>query len=130
MEYGSLAAILLLFDWRLLGLVGFSSLTCPLWFSGNYLYLDGGSLLRITMKTVSNHIKNIFNKVQVTDRTQAIIKARDAGMGKSEFNKINVPSRHPKYVSYSNYNGNHSKDRHISTDFKSASWSSTIILFT
>jgi DNA-binding NarL/FixJ family response regulator len=40
--------------------------------------------LSITMKTVSNHISNIFNKLQVADRTQAIFKARDAGMGKSE----------------------------------------------
>lgn len=40
--------------------------------------------LNITMKTVSNHISNIFNKLQVADRTQAIFKARDAGLGKSE----------------------------------------------
>jgi DNA-binding NarL/FixJ family response regulator len=39
------------------------------------------SQLHITMKTVSNHISNIYNKLQVTDRAQAIILARDAGMG-------------------------------------------------
>lgn len=27
-----------------------------------------------------NHISNIFNKLQVTDRTQAIAKARDANL--------------------------------------------------
>ena len=40
--------------------------------------------LSITMKTVSNHISNIFNKLQVADRTQAIFKARDAGIGKTD----------------------------------------------
>ena len=37
--------------------------------------------LGITAKTVSNHISNIFNKLQVADRAQAIIKARKAGLG-------------------------------------------------
>jgi DNA-binding NarL/FixJ family response regulator len=32
-------------------------------------------------KTVSNHISNIFNKLQVADRAQAIVKARSAGLG-------------------------------------------------
>lgn len=40
-------------------------------------------MLHITIKTVSNHISNIFNKLQVADRTEAIFKARDAGLGKS-----------------------------------------------
>ncbi len=38
--------------------------------------------LYISPKTVSNHISNIFNKLQVADRAQAIIKARQAGLGK------------------------------------------------
>ncbi len=37
--------------------------------------------LEITAKTVSNHISNIFNKLQVADRAQAIVKARKAGLG-------------------------------------------------
>ncbi|GAB4481642.1 MAG: response regulator transcription factor [Anaerolineae bacterium] len=37
--------------------------------------------LVISSKTVSNHISNIFNKLQVADRMQAIIRARDAGLG-------------------------------------------------
>ena len=37
--------------------------------------------LVISMKTVSNHITNIFSKLQVADRAQAIIRARDAGFG-------------------------------------------------
>jgi DNA-binding NarL/FixJ family response regulator/class 3 adenylate cyclase len=37
--------------------------------------------LVISMKTVSNHITNIFSKLQVADRAQAILRARDAGMG-------------------------------------------------
>ncbi|MEM8861336.1 MAG: response regulator transcription factor [Chloroflexota bacterium] len=39
-------------------------------------------MLFISPKTVSNHISNIFNKLQVADRAQAIVMARDAGMGK------------------------------------------------
>jgi len=37
--------------------------------------------LVISMKTVSNHITNIFGKLQVADRAQAILRARDAGLG-------------------------------------------------
>jgi DNA-binding NarL/FixJ family response regulator len=37
--------------------------------------------LVISMKTVSNHITNIFGKLQVADRAQAIVRARDAGLG-------------------------------------------------
>ena len=37
--------------------------------------------LVISSKTVSNHITNIFSKLQVADRAQAIIRARDAGLG-------------------------------------------------
>lgn len=38
--------------------------------------------LTISPKTVSNHITNIFDKLQVSDRAQAIVKAREAGLGK------------------------------------------------
>ena len=34
-----------------------------------------------TPKTVRNHVSNIFTKLQVLDRTQAVIRARDAGYG-------------------------------------------------
>ena len=37
--------------------------------------------LHISAKTVSNHISNVFNKLQVADRAQAIVKARQAGLG-------------------------------------------------
>ncbi len=36
--------------------------------------------LVISIKTVSNHISSIFSKLQVADRAQAIVKARDAGL--------------------------------------------------
>lgn len=37
--------------------------------------------LVISDKTVRNHITSVFSKLQVADRAQAIIKARDAGLG-------------------------------------------------
>ncbi|TAH49344.1 MAG: response regulator transcription factor [Chloroflexota bacterium] len=37
--------------------------------------------LFLSPKTVSNHISNIFNKLQVADRAQAIVRARQAGLG-------------------------------------------------
>ncbi len=39
--------------------------------------------LVVSLKTVRNHVSNVFNKLQVTDRAGAIIKAREAGMGRS-----------------------------------------------
>lgn len=39
--------------------------------------------LGITQKTVRNHVSNIFNKLQVTDRVQAALRAREAGMGQN-----------------------------------------------
>ncbi len=40
--------------------------------------------LVIANKTVRNHVSNIFSKLQVADRAQAIIRAREAGMGKKD----------------------------------------------
>jgi DNA-binding NarL/FixJ family response regulator len=37
--------------------------------------------LVLSLKTVRNHVSNIFSKLQVADRAQAIIRARDAGLG-------------------------------------------------
>ena len=37
--------------------------------------------LALSRKTVRNHVSNLFNKLQVIDRGQAIVKAREAGMG-------------------------------------------------
>lgn len=38
--------------------------------------------LSISLKTVRNHVSNIFNKMQVADRVQAVLQAREAGLGK------------------------------------------------
>ncbi len=40
-----------------------------------------GERLFISKKTVRNHVSNIFSKLQVADRVQAAIRARDAGLG-------------------------------------------------
>jgi DNA-binding NarL/FixJ family response regulator len=42
------------------------------------------SELVLSLKTVRNHVSNVFNKLQVTDRAGAIVKAREAGMGRRE----------------------------------------------
>jgi DNA-binding NarL/FixJ family response regulator len=39
--------------------------------------------LHISPRTVGNHISSIFSKLQVSDRAQAIVKARTAGFGES-----------------------------------------------
>ena len=36
--------------------------------------------LSLSPKTVRNHVSNIFDKMQVTDRVQAILRAREAGL--------------------------------------------------
>ena len=41
-----------------------------------------GSRLSISEKTVRNHVSNIFAKLAVADRAQAIVRAREAGLGK------------------------------------------------
>jgi len=40
-------------------------------------------LLALSPKTVRNHVSNIFAKLQVADRAEAIIRAREAGMGRA-----------------------------------------------
>ena len=36
--------------------------------------------LALSPKTVSNYVSNIFSKLQVADRAEAILRARDAGL--------------------------------------------------
>lgn len=38
--------------------------------------------VHLSTKTVSNHLTNVFAKLQVTSRAQAIVRARDAGLGR------------------------------------------------
>lgn len=45
---------------------------------------DIATQLHISGKTVSNYISSIFNKLQVADRAQVIVKAREAGLGQNE----------------------------------------------
>ena len=39
--------------------------------------------LSLSVKTVGNHVSNIFGKLQVADRAEAIVRAREAGLGRS-----------------------------------------------
>ena len=36
----------------------------------------------LSAKTTGSHISNIFSKLQVADRAQAIVRAREAGLGR------------------------------------------------
>jgi DNA-binding NarL/FixJ family response regulator len=40
--------------------------------------------LFVSVKTVRNHVSNVLVKLQVADRAQAVIRAREAGMGRDE----------------------------------------------
>ena len=42
---------------------------------------DIANKLVLSPKTVRNHVSNIFSKLQVADRAQAIIRGREAGFG-------------------------------------------------
>ena len=42
---------------------------------------DIARILTISVKTVRNHVSNVFSKLQVADRAQAVIRAREAGLG-------------------------------------------------
>ncbi|GAA4233365.1 response regulator transcription factor [Actinomadura meridiana] len=44
---------------------------------------DIAGTLFLSQKTVRNHVSNIFMKLHVADRSQAIVVAREAGLGKS-----------------------------------------------
>lgn len=43
---------------------------------------DLADLLRISEKTVRNHVSTVFSKLGVASRAQAIVSARDAGLGR------------------------------------------------
>ena len=40
------------------------------------------SRLTLSQKTIWNHVSNIFTKLRVADRAQAIVRAREAGLGR------------------------------------------------
>ena len=40
--------------------------------------------LYLSQKTVRNHVSNVFLKLQVADRAQAIVRAREAGLGRDK----------------------------------------------
>ena len=47
--------------------------------------------LYLSRKTVRNHVSNIFTKLQVADRAQAIVRAREAGLGERSGAAIEKP---------------------------------------
>lgn len=49
------------------------------------------SRLFLSGKTVRNHVSNIFNKLSVADRAQAIVRAREAGLGQDQQSRDNAP---------------------------------------
>lgn len=51
--------------------------------AGHHTNPEIAKRLHLSQKTVRNHVSNIFTKLQVADRAQAIIRAREAGLGKN-----------------------------------------------
>jgi len=48
---------------------------------------DNGTIARklgLSLKTVRNHVSNLLNKLQVVDRAQAVLMAREAGLGRDK----------------------------------------------
>ena len=45
---------------------------------------DIAARLVLSPKTVRNHVTNILSKLQVADRSEAIIRAREAGLGQDK----------------------------------------------
>lgn len=43
-----------------------------------------GARLHLAPKTVSNHVSSVLSKLHLTDRTQAAVVARNAGLGRAE----------------------------------------------
>jgi DNA-binding NarL/FixJ family response regulator len=46
--------------------------------------LSNGEIARklsVSPKTVRNHASNVFTKLQVSDRSEAVVRARPAGLG-------------------------------------------------
>jgi DNA-binding NarL/FixJ family response regulator len=50
--------------------------------AGGYTNTAIASSLYLSPKTVRNYVSSIFTKLQVPDRAQAIVRAREAGLGK------------------------------------------------
>jgi DNA-binding NarL/FixJ family response regulator len=46
--------------------------------------LEIAKCLSLSSKTVANHVSNILSKLQVADRTQALLRAREAGFGQGQ----------------------------------------------
>lgn len=47
--------------------------------------------LGVSGKTVPNHVSNLFTKLQVADRAQAIVRARSAGLGREPYESSRIP---------------------------------------
>ena len=40
--------------------------------------------LYVSGKTVRNHVSNVMTRIQAADRAEAIVRAREAGLGRSD----------------------------------------------
>ena len=49
--------------------------------AGGHDNAEIGDRLFLSLKTVQNHVSNIFRKLRVADRVQVALRAREAGLG-------------------------------------------------
>jgi DNA-binding NarL/FixJ family response regulator len=52
--------------------------------AAGYRNADVAATLVLSPKTARDHVCNIFTKLQVADRAQAIVRAREAGLGRRD----------------------------------------------
>lgn len=53
------------------------------WIARGHNNLAISNKLSLSIKTVQNYVSSILTKLQVADRSQAIVRAREAGLGKN-----------------------------------------------
>jgi hypothetical protein len=67
--------------------------------------------LALASKTVSNRVSAIFSKLGVADRAQAIVLARDAGLGQRQFPAVEEQFPYQRGMGKTWHRGEHRAER-------------------